>query len=339
MRWAVVLAVSATVCGKMLAQRTRSGFCALALLLACLPARAEVFSFVALGDLPYGTPSQSYPVYRRLIASINQTRPAFSIHVGDIKSGGSLCSDEEFESQRQLFELFEQAVIYTPGDNEWTDCHRRSNGSYEPQERLRALRRLFFASDRSLGTAALSLQTQSTLMPEHAAFVENRRWWHKGVLFATVHIVGSNNNLQPEVPGALEEFQARDGANRAWIRAAFDVAREGRARALVLAMQGNPLLGRNLLEDFPKSSGFRGSVGQTVLPLAAAAGLPVLLIHGDTHRPRMDQPFRLDREPVRQLHRLEVPGDSDVRAWQVTVDLTRPNPFQVQLLEPQRPER
>lgn len=295
---------------------------------------AEAFSFVALGDLPYGSPHQSFPAYRRLIASINQVQPAFSIHVGDIKSGGSLCSDGAFESQRQHFDRFEQPVVYTPGDNEWTDCHRRSNGSYEPQERLRALRRLFFPVDRSLGAAPMAVQTQSALMPEYAAYLENRRWWHQGVLFVTVHIVGSNNNKQPEVPGALEEFQARDAANQAWIRSAFEAARRGQARALVLAMQGNPLLGRNLWDEFPKSSGFRESVGQTLLPLAAASDLPVLLIHGDTHRPRMDQPFRLGREPVRHLYRLEVPGDTDVRAWRVTVDTSQAPPFQVQFIEP-----
>ena len=29
-------------------------------------------------------------------------------------------------------------VIYTPGDNEWTDCHRVNNGGYNPLERLDA---------------------------------------------------------------------------------------------------------------------------------------------------------------------------------------------------------
>ena len=27
-------------------------------------------------------------------------------------------------------------VVYTPGDNEWTDCHRASAGGYLPTERL-----------------------------------------------------------------------------------------------------------------------------------------------------------------------------------------------------------
>jgi hypothetical protein len=305
-----------------------------AVLAATGPVRAQVFSFVALGDLPYGSAQQAYPAYRRLITAINQAQPAFSVHVGDIKSGGSLCSDEEFAAQRQHFDRFEQAVIYTPGDNEWTDCHRRSNGSYEPQERLQALRRLFFPNDRSLGAAPRALQTQPSLMPEHAAYVENRRWWHQGVLFAAVHIVGSNNNLQPDVPGALDEFRSRDAANIAWIRATFEAALQGQARAVVLAMQANPLLGRNLFDEFPSSSGFRSSIAQTLLPLAAASPVPVLLIHGDSHRYRMDRPFRLNGQTVQQLTRLEVPGDGDVRACLVSVDLAQGQPFSVRLIEP-----
>jgi len=297
-------------------------------------ALAQAFTFVALGDLPYGAPQQTYPTYRRLIERINAVEPAFSIHVGDIKSGGTRCSDEEFMAQRSHFDRFAAPVVYTPGDNEWTDCHRRSNGGYEPQERLQRLRQLFFKPGSSMGQRPMALQSQAQLMPEQAPFLENQRWLHEGVLFVTVHVVGSNNNLQSEVPGALTEHARRDAANVAWIRAAFEHAGRVKAQALVIAMQANPLLGRNLFEDFPKSSGFRQSIGETLLPLAAASLVPVLLIHGDTHWHRMDQPFSLRGEPVRQLTRLEVPGGSDVRAWQVSVDLSSPQPFSARLIDP-----
>ena len=119
---------------------------------------------------------------KALIAAINRDRPAFSIHVGDIKSGSSLCSDEEFERQRAHFSLFEGALVYTPGDNEWTDCHRGNNGSYDPVERLAALRKLFFADERSLGQQPLTLQSQPKLQPAHALWTENRRWQAQGVV-------------------------------------------------------------------------------------------------------------------------------------------------------------
>ena len=317
---------------RMSSMLARLGRSPLVLALLLVPALAQSFSFVALGDMPYGPPSTAYPPYRQLIGSINAHKPVFSIHVGDIKSGGTLCSDEEFAAQRAHFDQFDPAVIYTPGDNEWTDCHRPSNGSYWPQERLGALRDLFFPARRSLGVRPIALQSQSDLMPAHAQFVENRRWLHAGVLFMTVHVVGSNNNMQTDVPGAMEEYMRRDAANVAWIQAGFEYARRTGARAIVLAMQANPLLGRNLFEPFPSSSGFRSSIGQTLLPLAAAAQLPLLLIHGDSHRYRMDRPFRFNGQPLQHLIRLEVPSDS--RACLVSVDLTQNPPFVVRLIEP-----
>jgi hypothetical protein len=70
------------------------------------------------------------------------------------------------------------------------------------------------------------------------------------------------------------------------------------------------------------------------LPLAAASELPVLLIHGDSHRHRLDRPFRVNGQSLQNLYRLEVPGGSDVRACLVSVDLTQNPPFGVRLIEP-----
>ena len=35
-------------------------------------------------------------------------------------------------------------VVLTPGDNEWTDCHRVAAGEYQPLERLAKLREVFY---------------------------------------------------------------------------------------------------------------------------------------------------------------------------------------------------
>ncbi|MEY4005416.1 MAG: hypothetical protein RLZZ221_1512, partial [Verrucomicrobiota bacterium] len=76
------------------------------------------------------------------------------------------------------------------------------------------IRELFFAEERSRGRAPLPLVTQRR-DAAHARFVENARWTIGGVVFATVHVVGSHNNHQPKVPGALEEWRERDAANAA----------------------------------------------------------------------------------------------------------------------------
>jgi hypothetical protein len=154
------------------------------------------------------------------------------------------------------------------------------------------------------------------------------------VVFATVHIVGSNNNFEVRDPRAVAEFFEREKANIAWIREAFVSAAQTQAKAIVLAMQASVLESKSLWEDFPAHSGFRASIGETLLPLAAQSKIPVLLIHGDTHVFRFDQPFKLNNKPITQLTRLEVPGAADVRAVHVTVDTRQRNPFAVRLLEP-----
>jgi len=164
------------------------------------------FSFVALGDLPYGSAQKAYGPYRSLIDRINQEDPAFSVHVGDFKSGSTLCSDEEFANQLDHFQRFKGAVIYTPGDNEWTDCHRSNNGAFDPLERLAVLRQRFFTPGSSLGAKPMPVQNQSKVAPAFGRYVENVRWLHQGVLFATLHIVGSNNNLESRDIAATREF-------------------------------------------------------------------------------------------------------------------------------------
>lgn len=294
-------------------------------------AQTSAFSFVALGDLPYGAPEKSYPPYRALIERINEVAPAFSVHVGDFKSGSTLCSDEEFAQQRAHFQRFKGALVYTPGDNEWTDCHRTNNGKYDPLERLAALRQGFFIPGRSLGQQPIALQNQSSLMAPHAAYVENQRWSHQGVVFATLHLVGSNNNLESRELAAAQEFFARDAANVAWLTAAFEQARQLNARAMVVAFQADVFESKSVWEDFPGGSGFRKTMAETFLPLARAWGKPVLVVHGDSHQFKIDQPFQLDKKPLPHITRLIVPGASDVRAVKVTV---QGDAFSFELLAP-----
>lgn len=293
---------------------------ALGLVLFVAPVQAQQgFSFVALGDLPYGSPDKAYGSYRALIDRINTLDSAFSIHVGDFKSGSTLCSDEEFAHQHAHFQRFKGAVVYTPGDNEWTDCHRANNGAYDPLERLAALRQRFYTPGRSLGQQPLALQNQSDVMPSYGRYVENQRWMHQGALFATLHLVGSNNNFETRDPAAVQEFFERDVANVAWIETTFEQARQQQASAVVLAFQADVFETKTVWEDFPAWSGFRKSIGDTLLPLARRWGKPVLVVHGDSHQFKIDQPFQLDKKPLTNVTRLIVPGASDVRAVKVTV--------------------
>lgn len=305
----------------------------LLMLMASTSQAQQPFTFVALGDLPYGIPQNSYGAYRSLIDKINQESPAFSVHVGDFKSGSTHCSDEEFANQLEHFKRFTGALIYTPGDNEWTDCHRSNNGQYDPLERLTALRQRFFTPGMSLGAKPIPVQNQSVVMPTWGRYIENVRWLNQGVMFATVHIVGSNNNLESRDIAANREFFERDAANVAWIQATFEQARLQQATAIVIAFQADVMETKTQWEDFPAFSGFRKSMAETLLPLAKNWGKPVLIVHGDSHQFKIDQPFQMDKKTLTNVTRLIVPGASDVRAVKVNVSNAK---FSFELISPVR---
>ena len=298
------------------------------LLLAALfaaPAAAEPFSFVALGDTTYAPPADN-SLYDGLIDAINAARPAFSIHVGDIKAGTGACSDTVFQEQLDFLNSFETALVYTPGDNEWTDCHREGAGRFDPLERLAKLRAMFFTGPKSLGKAPIALERQSDLMPEHKIFVENARFVMGGVRFVTVHVIGSNNNLEPRERAAANEFFDRDAANLAWLRDSFAKARGEGAKAVVVAMQADMFefdFGHFGQDRHLTHSGFR-NIAEALLSEATAFGRPVLLIYGDSHNFRVHTPFR-KRLPA--LIGLEVFGDDQMHAVEVTVDTDDPAIF------------
>lgn len=300
------------------------------LLLATAGAWAQAFRFAALGDMPYGHDAYSGPAYRHLIELINRTQPVFSIHVGDFKDGVSPCSDELYARQHGYFQRFESALVFTPGDNDWVDC-QRSGG--DPFERLEAVRERFFGQPLSQGQRPLAVQRQGELMPEYRRYRENLRWWHQDVLFATFHTVGPDNNADPPLAELRGEHYVREAANAAWIRAAFVLARERGARALVFATQGDPLRFVRREDAYRLRKGFGGSIGRTLVPLAQDSGLPVLLVHGDSHRLKFEQPF-FGREgrPLPNLWRLEVPGEPRMHAVSVRVDPAASPPFEAEVI-------
>lgn len=310
----------------MLASRTFSVLALTSALIFPVSGFAQSFTFAAIGDVPYGPHEE----FAALIDKINTQSLAFTIHVGDIKSGSTVCSDDTFLSVRRLFDRFNRALVYTPGDNEWTDCHRLNNGRYDPLERLEKIRQLFFASNESLGKQRLSLQTQSS-QKSFTSYVENRRWSQGKVRFATLHLVGSNNNLQPGLPSS-SEFAAREHANIAWLRETFAEARANMDVAIVLAMQADTFFG-----EPRKGSGFvRWNVA--LAEEVAAWGKPVLLIQGDTHQYLIDNPLKdASGKPLRQLVRVVVPGEREADAVLIDVDTTDAvTPFRFKLLRTEK---
>jgi hypothetical protein len=127
----------------------------------------------------------------------------------------SFCSDAVFQNRLDLFDEFDAPFVFVPGDNEWTDCHRAHNGSYDPLERLDRLRAMFFQTDQSLGRRTLTLDRQSA-DPLYGKFRENVRWVVGNVVFLGLHVVGSNNNLG-RTPSADAEYVERNAADLDWL--------------------------------------------------------------------------------------------------------------------------
>ena len=102
---------------------------AASLCIICAPAHAGAFAL--FGDLPYN--EREVEVLRLIIDEMNRDNElAFVVHDGDIKSGGETCDNRRFLARKADFEASRHPFILIPGDNEWTDCHRPSNGPYDP---------------------------------------------------------------------------------------------------------------------------------------------------------------------------------------------------------------
>jgi hypothetical protein len=276
------------------------------------------FEFAAIGDQQYGPEGeQKWPA---LQSSINRAASlAFTVHVGDFKSGATECTNQTFADRLQAFNNFEMPLIYTPGDNEWTDCHRENNGSYDPLERLDALRRIFNPDNRSMGRRKITLSQQSE-DARYPKYVENSMWSIGNVLFATLHIVGSNNNLGRNAEND-REYQERTNANFNWLKTTFAVARDSGFAGVVIVTQANPGWGGTPVRVAQLGTGFRDTFFH-LEDEAIVYARPILVIMGDTHTFRIDKPLIGARSGriLENILRLEVPGDTNVHWVRVKVD-------------------
>lgn len=244
-----------------------------------------------IGDVPYGDDAMAR--FGTLIDGINAD-PAIriAVHVGDTKSGKTLCSDTWNEAVYRQFMTFRDPLVYTPGDNEWADCHRTNNGGYDPLERLDTVRKRFFDEPgEALGRRPMRLATQ-----RH--YPENQRWSDAGVTFATVHVVGSNNGLVAWT-GHLEtetnrqrresEWAQRNHANIQWLRSTFAAATRHRSAGIALFFHGDLYNPSDRADGTVTFDGHQSFV-EEISTLAIAFDRPVVIISGDSHDFRVDAP-------------------------------------------------
>ncbi len=293
-----------------------------------------------------------------MLTAMDQKNLALVVHVGDFEADprpyerspdlvSMPCIDEQFDRVLASFQASAHPFILTPGDNDWADCHLLKARKVDPQERLAKVRAMFFPDGRSLGRRTLPVESQGK-DPAFAKFRENLTWTVNGVLFATLHVVGSQDN-RGRTPEMDAEQAERAAANIAWLKRAFATAKATNAPGLVLITQANPefeahwpasLQARYVravpgaeIPKPPRASAFAAIVDALADALEDYRK-PTLFIHGDTHLYRVNKPLvsRKTKRFFENFTRLEVFGDPETHWVRVTVDPARPGLF---VLEPE----
>jgi len=287
------------------------------------------YTFGVIGDVPYG--ADQIAAFPRWIQQINADPDVRSVvHLGDIKNGSSVCSDSYFDLIRSDFDTFEDPLVYTPGDNEWTDCHRANNGAYNPLERLDRVRDVFFdRPGRSLGRHPLELEAQ-------AGFPENVVYHRAEVTFAAVNVPGSDNGLQPwtglgyaaPTPEQSAAVADRTAADIALVHRAFAEAKDRGDRGVVIMQQAD-MFDPTYVPTWGDIGAFQPWV-QAIIDQSSHFDGPVYLLDGDSHVYNTDQPLASGSSwlttydvhgAADNLTRITVDGSSNNKDWlKVTVN-------------------
>jgi len=313
------LVIAALVCGALVAGHAQAGNGK-----PINAGSADPLTLAVFGDWPYGP--DVLAAAPRFIESINSDpKVRLVLHVGDIHSGTQPCtgaglsprpagSDPTFNDRVfALFEQFKDPLVYTPGDNEWTDCHKsREFSSGAPLNELAAVRDLFFPSPGvTLGGRKMRVLTQAEAFdpahPSDAQFVENVMWEDSQVVFVTLNMPGSNNDgLRWTAPftneaARLQEVAERTAADIRWLQQAFALAEANGAAAVLIGLQADMW---DPAAAAPGGDGLGGYTGfvHVLADLAVHFGRPVLLINGDSHLFGSDRPLADPSSATGKIH-------------------------------------
>jgi hypothetical protein len=291
---------------------------------------SDSFTYAVYGDAPYGTTptdtteTDATPAF---IQAVNADKAVSTVlHVGDIHSGSQYCTQAYDQQIADLWAGFADPMVYTPGDNEWTDCHKKKEGggAYNattgqidyftdsagtlvdysggnPVDNLALVRSIFFPTPGdTLGSGRLRVLSQAQVdnqaHPTDGAYVENVMWESDDVLFVAVNVPGgSNNDADPwygaptASPQQTTEAANRTGAALRWLDRAFSTAGEAHARSVVVMLQADmwDLDGK----DVSHVANYEPIVS-SLATHTLAYGKPVLLLNGDSHVYRSDNPLQ-----------------------------------------------
>lgn len=270
------------------------------------------FSFIALGDVPYNIP-KDYQKFEKLIDTINTINHQFNFFLGDFKSSKTPCEDSLYYTIQNYFNQFEEPLIYTPGDNEWTDCK-----THNPVERLNFIRNTFYSK-----TNINFPFEQQSKYTNYSIYPENIMWNYNSIQFSTIHIVGTNNNLN-EKSTDNKEYSERNKANLFWLKKTFEEAIVNKSKGIVIATHAD------MFTPDKGASGFTEFL-EVLLELSENYKKPILLINGDSHKYLIDKPLKtVDYKTVLNFTRMQVYGETDINAIQINVNFNTPQLFEFQ---------
>lgn len=317
-------------------------------------------TIAVIGDWPYN--KLLLDNAHLLIDSVNAD-PAVSrlVHVGDIHAGSMPCTSADILPPIPLsnpgynqkifyqFQQFDKPVVYTPGDNEWTDCQKSKQfKSGDPLKELASVRGLFFAKPGfTLGKEAQVVSQARAFdpsFPSDAQFVENAMWQQGKVVFATLNVPGSNNDTLPwagtfaNQAAQDQEVAERTAADLRWLEATFKKAKKDHARAVVIAIQADMWDPAAITATTNELSAYTPIV-QKLADLTDDFRGQVLLLNGDSHVYGSDRPLAdpssatgviHHTQAVPNLTRITVQGSTTAPSeWlRLTIDPRKPQPFQ-----------
>jgi hypothetical protein len=246
------------------------------------------------------------------------------LHAGDIHSGKQYCTQAYDQQIFDIYKTFADPLVYTPGDNEWADCHKSGEGggtwntttgspnfivdaggnpvdyaNGNPVDNLALVRSIFFANPGKTIGGAMDVHTQAKefdpAFPADAQYVENVWFIKDNILVVTANIPGgSNNGTDPwyGAPSMSAQQQAevanRTAATQRWLTAAFAQAKANNAAAMLILEQADmwDLDGKTAAHI----ANYKPYI-DTIAAGAASFGQPVLLVNGDSHTYRSDNPL------------------------------------------------
>lgn len=294
------------------------------------PSDGHALTLAVYGDAPYGTSptdTAQFQATSTFIDSINKD-PQVSLvaHVGDIHAGKQYCTQAYDQSVYNLWTRYQKPVVYTPGDNEWADCHKlgEGGGAYNsatqqidyaldpvthqpvdyaagnPIANLDLIRSIFFSKPgRTLGNGKRPVLSQAQVYDRaHATdskYVENVMWQQKGIQFVTLNIPGGSNNDNDVWYGApsqsaaqAKEVAERTAADLRWLARAFAQAREDHANGVVIFTQADMWdVDGNTPAHLTQYDPFVASIASHT----SQFGKSVLLFNGDSHQYKSDNPL------------------------------------------------